>query len=407
MTFGDILEKNGAYIVDYVRSPIGRAFKGSMTDIRADDLLSEIILNLFSRNPEISTTDYEDFLVGCGLPGGEQGFNIARVVSVLSKQNNLPAATVNRYCGSSIQTTRNAAHAIMAGMHDLVLVGGVECTSRFVNGSSDNEANFNPKFESAIQRTSSISFENSSWEETEVEKYPDVYIAMGETAENVANLKNVSREDMDKFALSSHQKATKALKEGRFDNEIADVYDLPKIDECIRQDTSLEALSSLLPVFRPMGKVTAGNSCPLNDGAAAMIVASGKYVLENNLNVSARIIGSGVVGLNPEIMGLGPIEAVKLASQRAGISVKDIDIFELNEAFAAQVIPCAQELNIDFDNLNVNGGAIALGHPFGMTGVRIIGTLANILKQEDKEIGCATLCVGGGQGMAVIIKREG
>lgn len=399
------LEDNGSYIIDFGRSPIGRAFKGNMTEIRADDLLSEVLKGVLKRNENINPNDFEDFLVGCGLPGGEQGFNIARVVSVLSGNVSLPGATVNRYCGSSLQTIRNITHAIMSGFHDLALVGGVESTSRFIYGTSDNPENQNPKFQDSIEQTAKYSSGSEQWHDTSDEMIPDVYIAMGETAENVADYKNVSRKSMDEFALLSHQKASKALEDGRFENEILDVFDLPKRDECIRPETSLEALSQLQPVFRENGRVTAGNACPLNDGAGVMILASGKYVKEHGLIPKAQVISSGVTALNPEIMGLGPIEAVKLMARNANMEVSDIDIFELNEAFAAQVLPCIDELNIDIDNLNINGGAIALGHPFGMTGVRLTGTLTNILEQEDKEIGCATLCVGGGQGMALLLKR--
>lgn len=396
---------NGSYIIDYARSPIGRAFKGSMTNLRSDDLLSEVIKGLLGRNSHIDPNDLEDLLVGCGLPGGEQGFNIARVVGVLTGNINLPGATVNRYCGSSLQAIRNITHAIMAGFHNLAMVGGVESTSSFINGTSDNEENRNPRFNDAMARTEEYSSGAKTWSDTSVDQMPDVYAAMGETAENVAQYKNVSRKSMDEFALLSHQKATKALESGFFNKEILDVFGLEKRDDCIRTDTTYEALAALAPVFREDGRITAGNACPLNDGAGAMIIASGKYVKAHGLKPKARIISSGTIALNPEIMGLGPIKAVRLMVKNANMQVSDIDVFELNEAFAAQVLPCIDELKIDIDNVNVNGGAIALGHPFGMTGVRLAGTLSNVLEQKDKEIGCATLCVGGGQGMALMLQR--
>jgi acetyl-CoA C-acetyltransferase len=398
-----------AVIVATARSPIGRAFKGSLVDLRPDDLAATIVRAALAKVPALDPAEIEDLILGCGLPGGEQGFNMARIVSILADLPDVPGCTITRYCSSSLQTIRMAAHAIKAGEGDVFVAAGVEAVSRFAKGNSDSWPDTqNPKFqEPALRSVQRAEGGQGPWEPPE--GLPDVYIAMGQTAENVAELENVSREEMDEFAALSQNRAVASQENGFFDREITPV-ELPdgnKIgkDDGPRPDTTVEKLATLKPAFRPDGKITAGNACPLNDGAAAVIVMSDTRAKELGIKPLARVVASGVTALNPEIMGLGPIEASRQAMQRAGMTMDDIDLVEINEAFAAQIIPSAKQLGIEWDKLNVNGGAIALGHPFGMTGARIMTTLLNGLEDADKSVGLETMCVGGGQGMAMIVER--
>jgi acetyl-CoA C-acetyltransferase len=401
-----------AVIVATARSPIGRAHKGSMTQLRPDELTATIVRAALDKVPQLGPGDIDDLMLGCGLPGGEQGFNMARVVAVRLGFDRLPATTVSRYCASSLQTTRMAFHAIKAGEGDAFISAGVECVSRFVHGSSDNHPDTrNPYFAGASARTATRAEGGSStWQDPRAEYHvPDIYIAMGQTAENVAQLKGISRAVQDEFGCRSQNLAEKALNAGFWQREITPVT-LPDgtvvdHDDGPRAGTTLEKLATLEPVFRPDGTVTAGNCCPLNDGAAAVIVMSDVKAHELGITPLARIVSTGVSALSPEIMGLGPVEASKQALRRANMSIHNVDLVEINEAFAAQVIPSYQELGVDLDKLNVNGGSIAVGHPFGMTGARITGTLLNSLKFHDAAIGLETMCVGGGQGMAMIFER--
>lgn len=397
-----------AVIVSTARSPIGRAFKGSLVDVRPDDLAAQIVRAALDKVPELPTSEIEDLMLGCGLPGGEQGFNMARVVSVLAGLDSTPGTTVNRYCSSSLQTIRMAAHAIRAGEGDAFIAGGVECVSRFVKGSSDNLPDTeNPAFNESRLRTTQFASGAEIWHAGE--SMPDVYISMGHTAENVALVEGISREAQDAYALESQRRTGRAIANGFFENEITPVT-LPNglvvcKDDGPRPETTIEALQKLKPAFRVNGSVTAGNSCPLNDGAAAIVVMSDTRAKELGIVPLARIVASAVTGLNPEIMGLGPIESCRLAMKRAGMTIDQIDLVEINEAFAAQVLPCMRELGISHAKLNIHGGAIALGHPFGMTGARIMTTLINGLIATDQTIGMESMCVGGGQGMAMIIER--
>ncbi len=401
-----------AVIVATARSPIGRAFKGSMTSIRPDDLTAQIVSAALAQVEQLDPGEINDLMLGCGLPGGEQGFNMARVVAVMLGYDKLPGTTVNRYCSSSLQTTRMAFHAIKAGEGDAFISAGVECVSRLVNGSSDSWPDtHNPVFAEAEARTQDqAAGGGDAWHDPrDDDAIPDVYIAMGETAENVAQLRGITRRQQDEFGVRSQNLAEKALANGFWQREITPVT-LPdgtvvSADDGPRPGTTLEKVSQLKPAFRPDGTVTAGNCCPLNDGAAAVVVMSDRRAAELGLTPLARIVASGVSALSPEIMGLGPVEASRQALARAGMTMSDIDLVEINEAFAAQVIPSYTDLGIDLDKLNVNGGAIAVGHPFGMTGARITTTLLNSLRFHDKALGLETMCVGGGQGMAMIFER--
>jgi acetyl-CoA C-acetyltransferase len=382
-----------AVVVAYGRSPVGRARKGSLVDVRPDDLAAYVVTKVLEKVPQLEPTEIEDLICGCGLPGGEQGHNIGRVVSILARLD-VPGVTVNRYCSSSLMTTRMAAHAIEAGEGDVFLSVGVECVSRYGSGYPDAPDTYNPKLVPG-----------------NTEEYPDVYIAMGQTAENVRIRENIGREEMDRFAVQSQQRAVRSQDDGFFEREIVPVP-LPNgqsftKDDGPRRNTSMEALAALEPAFRPGGEVTAGNSCPLNDGAAAVVVMSERRAKELGIKPIARIVSTGVSALEPEFMGLGPIDASKQAMKRAKMTIDDIDIVEINEAFAAQVIPSARAIGVDpfSDKLNPHGGAIALGHPFGMTGARILCTLLNGLRTENKTYGLETMCVGGGQGMAMILER--
>lgn len=398
-----------AVIVATGRSPIGRAFKGSLVNMRPDDLAAHIVTNVLNKVPQLPKDEINDLMMGCGSPAGESGFNIARVVAILCGLENVPGVTVNRYCSSSLQTIRMAFHAIKANEGDCFVAAGVETISRYPKGNSDGVSGTqNPIFKEAQERTAKRAQGGQPpWQPSP--GLPDIYIAMGQTAENVAEYENVSREEMDKFALLSQQRAVSSQKNGIFDKEIIPVRTpdgiLVSKDDGPRPDTSLEKLAALPPAFRPDGKVTAGNSCPLNDGAAAVVVMSLDKAKKLEIKPLARIVSSGVSALNPEIMGLGPIEASKRALKLANLTIDDIDLVEINEAFAAQVIPSAKHLNVSWDKLNVLGGSIALGHPFGMTGARIMTTLINALETKDLATGLETMCVGGGQGMAMIIER--
>ena len=401
-----------AVIVAAARSPIGRAFKGSLATIRPDDLTVQMVRAALAQVPELDPTTIDDLMLGCGLPGGEQGYNMARVVAVLAGYDTLPGTTVTRYCSSSVQTTRMALHAIRAGEGDVFISAGVETVSRFVKGNSDSLPDTqNPLFADAGERTRATAESGTdTWVDPRTENaVPDVYIAMGQTAENLARAKGVTREEMDRFGVRSQNLAEKAIADGFFAREITPVT-LPdgtvvSTDDGPRAGTNYESVSQLKPVFRPDGLVTAGNACPLNDGAAALIIMSDTRAAELGLTPLARIVSTGVSGLSPEIMGLGPVEASKKALALAGMTIDDVDLVEINEAFAAQVIPSARDLGVDEDKLNVNGGAIALGHPFGMTGARITTTLLNGLRSRDATIGLETMCVGGGQGMAMVLER--
>ncbi|GAB3207577.1 acetyl-CoA C-acetyltransferase [Marinactinospora endophytica] len=402
-----------AVIVATARSPIGRAFKGSLKDLRPDDLAAQIISAALAKVPQLDPTTIDDLLLGCGLPGGEQGNNLARVVAVQLGLDTVPGATITRYCSSSLQTTRMAYHAIKAGEGDVFVSAGVEMVSRFVKGNSDSLPDTrNPLFADAEARTARRAEGDApQWHDPREDgELPDVYIAMGQTAENVVQLRGLSRQRQDEFGVRSQNLAEKSLDNGFWEREITPVT-LPdgtviSADDGPRRGTTYEAVSQLKPVFRPDGTVTAGNCCPLNDGAAAVVIMSDIKAAQLGITPLARIVSTGVSALSPEIMGLGPVEASRRALARANMSISDIDLVEINEAFAAQVLPSADDLGIDIDSqLNVNGGAIAVGHPFGMTGARITTTLLNGLQFHDKTFGLETMCVGGGQGMAAVFER--
>jgi acetyl-CoA C-acetyltransferase len=401
-----------AVIVATARSPIGRAFKGSLKEIRPDDLTVQMVRAALDKVPQLDPQDIDDLMLGCGLPGGEQGYNMGRVVATLLGFDHLPGTTITRYCSSSLQTTRMAMHAIRAGEGDVFISAGVETVSRFVKGNSDSLPDTkNPVFENALARTEKRAQGGADpWHDPREDgDVPDIYIAMGQTAENLAQLKDVTRADQDEFGVRSQNLAEKAIADGFWERDITPVT-LPDgttvgKDDGPRAGVSLEKVSQLDPVFRPDGTVTAGNCCPLNDGAAAVVVMSDTKAHELGITPLARIVSTGVTALSPEIMGLGPVEASKQALRRAGMTIDDIDLVEINEAFAAQVIPSYRDLGIDIDKLNVNGGAIAVGHPFGMTGARITSTLVNSLQWHDKQLGLETMCVGGGQGMAMVLER--
>ncbi len=401
-----------AVVVATARSPIGRAFKGSLTTIRPDDLTVQMIRAALDKVPQLDPTQISDLMLGCGLPGGEQGYNMARVVAIMLGYDYLPGTTITRYCSSSLQTTRMAYHAIKAGEGDVYISAGVECVSRFGKGSSDGAPDTrNPVFAEAEERTANAaSTVGSKWHDPRADgQIPDVYIAMGQTAENVAQVRGITRAEQDEFGVRSQNLAEKGLADGFWQRDITPIT-LPdgssvSADDGPRPGTTLEKVAALQPVFRPDGTVTAGNCCPLNDGAAAVIVMSDRKAAELGITPLARIVSTGLTALSPEIMGLGPVEASRQALDRAGMTIDDVDLVEINEAFAARVIPSYRDLGIDIDKLNVNGGAIAVGHPFGMTGARITSTLLNSLQFHDKAIGLETMCVGGGQGMAMLFER--
>ncbi len=394
-----------AVIVSTSRTAIGRAGKGSFVDVRPDDMSSFILTDVMGKI-DLDPTEVEDVIWGIGQPGGEGGYNIARVISSMQGLD-IPGVTVNRYCSSSLQTIRMAAHAIKAGEGDCFVAGGVETVSRYAHGAADTGPH-NDKFAEAESRTATRSGEGAeTWQPPA--GLPDIYIAMGQTAENVVQQTGISRQRQDEWGVQSQNRAEAAKARGLFENEITP-YTLAdgtiiSEDDGIRAGTTYEKVSTLNPVFRPDGTVTAGNACPLNDGAAAVVVMSDTKAKALGLEPIARIVSSGVSALNPEIMGLGPIDASRQALARAGMTVADLDQVEINEAFAVQVIGSADVLGLDEDKLNPNGGAIALGHPFGMTGARIMTTLLNGLGDSGGTVGLETMCVGGGQGMAMIVER--
>ena len=382
-----------AVIVSIGRTPIGRAVKGSLIDQRPDDLGAYVVHEVLRQVPELDRGQIDDVICGCALPGGEQSHNMGRIIAILAGVG-APGTTVNRYCASSLQAVRMAFHAIRADEGSAFLCVGVESSTRSPLGVfSDQPDTQNPRLQAG-----------------NAEGFPQAYMAMGVTAENVADKYDIGREEMDRYALRSHQRAVRAGRDGVFAAEIIPVplaSGTVTADDGPRPDTSLEKLATLKPVFREGGRVTAGNSCPLNDGAAATVVMSAARASELGITPIARIISTGVSSLEPELMGLGPIESTRQALERATMTIDDVDVVEINEAFAAQVIPSARGIGVDpfGDKLNPHGGAIALGHPFGMTGVRILATLLNDLRTRDQAIGLETMCVGGGQGMAMIIER--
>jgi acetyl-CoA C-acetyltransferase len=400
-----------AVIVSAARSPIGRANKGSLKDLRPDDLTATIIKTALDEVEGLDPNTVDDVYLGCGLPGGESGFNMARVVNTLNGMDDVPGTTLTRYCASSVQTTRMAFHAIKAGEGDVFVSAGVETVSRYAKGTSDHWPDTqNPAFGDAVARTAKMAEGGIDWHDPREDgDVPDIYIAMGQTAENVARLRGLKREELDEFGVRSQNLAEKAINDGFWAREITPVVTPDGIevskDDGPRAGVTYEAVSQLDPVFRPDGVVTAGNCCALNDGAAAVVVMSDTKAAELGVTPLARIVATGVSALSPEIMGLGPVEATKRALANANMSIGDIDLVEINEAFAAQVVPSYQDLGIDLDRLNVNGGAIAVGHPFGMTGARLQNTMLNSLDWHDKSTGLITMCVGGGQGMALILER--
>ena len=400
-----------AVIVSAARSPIGRANKGSLKDLRPDDLSATIMKAALAKIPELDPNTVDDYYLGCGLPGGEAGNNMARIVNVLNGMDLVPGATITRYCASSVQTTRMAFHAIKAGEGDVFISGGVETVSRFAKGTSDHIPDTrNHLFDEANARTAKTAEGGVDWHDPREDGLlPDGYIAMGQTAENVAKLRGLDRKELDEFAVRSQNLAEKAIADGFWAREITPITTpdgtVVTADDGPRAGVTYEALAGLDPVFRPDGVVTAGNCCALNDGAAAVVLMSDTKAAELGIKPLARIVATGVSGLSPEIMGLGPVEATRRALANANMSIGDIDLVEINEAFAAQVVPSYQDLGIDLDRLNVNGGAIAVGHPFGMTGARLQNTLLNSLEWHDKSTGLITMCVGGGQGMALILER--
>ncbi|HLS40002.1 MAG TPA: acetyl-CoA C-acetyltransferase [Ornithinicoccus sp.] len=402
-----------AVIVAAARTPIGRAFKGSLTSVRPDDMAAGVIRAALDRVPGLDPAELDDLYLGCAEPWAEHGNNMARVVAVLLGLDQLPGATINRFCASSVQTTRMAFHAIKAGEGHAFVSAGVECVSRYADftgaGGSKDEWQ-NPRFAEAKARTARMAETNETWTDPrEQGLLPDIYIAMGQTAENVATARGISRQRQDEWGVTSQNRAEKAIANGVFEREIVPVTladgTVVSKDDGPRPGVTYEKVSQLQPVFRENGTVTAGNCCPLNDGAAALVVMSDVRARELGITPLARIVSTGVSALSPEIMGLGPVEASRRALEQAGMTIADMDLYEINEAFAAQVLPSADDLGMDFDKLNVHGGAIALGHPFGCTGARITTTLINALQTHDKQFGLETMCVGGGQGMAMVIER--
>ncbi len=400
-----------AVIVSAARTPIGRANKGSLKDFRPDDLSELIIKSALEKIPALDPNTIDDLYLGCGLPGGEMGNNMGRIVSVLMGYDKIPGATITRYCSSSVQTTRMAFHAIKAGEGDAFISAGVETVSRFAKGTSDHiPGTRNELFNDGAARTAKYAEGGQDWHDPREDGLlPDAYIQMGQTAENVARMLKLDRKELDEFGVRSQNLTEAAIASGFWANEITPVTapdgTVVTADDGPRAGVTYDAISQLQPVFRPDGVVTAGNCCPLNDGAAAVIVMSDTKAAELGLTPLARIVSTGVTGLSPEIMGMGPVEASKQALARANMTIDDIDLVEINEAFAAQVVPSYKELGVSLDRLNVNGGSIAVGHPFGMTGARLQNTMLNSLKWHDKSTGLITMCVGGGQGMALILER--
>ena len=402
-----------AVVVAAARTPIGRAFKGSLKDVRPDDLAVTAVRAALDQLPGLDPTQIDDLHLGCAEPSGEHGANIARRVAVQLGLDEVPGTTVNRFCSSSLQTARMAFHAIKAGEGHVFVSAGVECVSRYRHfgpTGADADDVLNPAFGQARDRTAEEARTNGLWTDPRSDGLlPDVYIGMGQTAENVAGISKISRQEQDHYALRSQQLYAKAAESGFHAREITPVRrpdgTVIATDDSPRPGTTYEALEGLQPAFRPGGSVTAGNSCPLNDGAAAVVIMSDVRARELGITPLARIVATGVSGLSPEIMGLGPVEATRRALAHAGLSIGDIDLFEMNEAFAVQVIASQRELRIPLERLNVHGGAIALGHPFGATGARIMTTLINGLRTRDAQWGVETMCVGGGQGMAMVLER--
>lgn len=402
-----------AVIVSAARTPIGRAFKGSLKDVRPDDLAAQVVDAALAKVPGLDRSLVEDLYLGCAEPSGRHGNNMARVVSVLLGMDTVPGATVNRFCASSVQTTRMAAHAIKAGEGDIFISAGVECVSQYTNfagaGASD-DADLNPRFADAMARTLETAKTNARWSDPrESGELPDVYIAMGQTAENVATYRGVSRQEQDEWAVRSQNFAEKAIADGFFAREIAPVTladgTVVSTDDGPRAGVTYDTVAGLKPVFREEGTVTAGNCCPLNDGAAALVVMSDTRAAELGLTPLARIVSTGLSALSPEIMGLGPVEASRQALARAGMSIDDVDLVEINEAFAAVPLLLMKEMGWTEEQTNVNGGAIAMGHPLGATGAMILGTLVDELERRDLRTGIATLCIGAGMGVATIVER--
>ena len=401
-----------AVIVSAVRSPIGRAQKGSLREMRADDLAAQMVRAALEAVPELDPGTVDDLMMGCGQPAGEQGYNLGRIVAMQLGLDSVPGVTVHRYCSSSLQTTRMALHAIRAGEGDVFISAGVETVSRFGLGKADGMPDTkNPAYFDAMERTRKLALNpDARWSDPREDgSLPDIYISMGDTAENVAQLRGVSRTAQDEWAVRSQNRAEEAAARGFWKTDITPVM-LPdgtvvSTDDGPRAGVKLEKLASLQPVFREHGTVTAANCCPLNDGAAALVIMSDRRAAELGLTPLARIVSTGVSAMTPELMGLGPVNAVKNALANARMSISDMDIMELNEAFAAQVLPSIDDIGIDPEKVNVNGGAIALGHPFGMTGARMTTTAIHALQERDEQFAVETMCVAGGQGMAMVLER--
>ncbi|MBO0907061.1 acetyl-CoA C-acetyltransferase [Arthrobacter sunyaminii] len=401
-----------AVIVSAVRSPIGRANKGSLRGMRGDDLAAQMVRAALDAVPGLDPATIDDLMMGCAQPAGEQGYNIARMVAMQLGLDSVPGTTVHRYCSSSLQTSRMALHAIKAGEGDVFISAGVETVSRFGFGKSDGMPDTkNPAYFDGMERTKAMAKDHEArWSDPrERGEHPDIYIAMGDTAENVAQLRGVSREAQDEWAVRSQNLAEAAAARGFWKTDITPVTlsdgTVVSTDDGLRAGVTLEKLSTLQPVFREHGTVTAANCCPLNDGAAALVIMSDRRAAELGLTPLARIVSTGVAAMTPELMGLGPVDAVGRALANARMSIGDMDIMELNEAFAAQVLPSIDDIGIDPDKVNVNGGAIALGHPFGMTGARMTTTAIHALQERDEQFAVETMCVAGGQGMAMILER--
>ncbi|TYB48865.1 acetyl-CoA C-acetyltransferase [Actinomadura chibensis] len=399
-----------AVILAAKRTPIGRAGKGALRDVRPDDLAAQIATAALAAVPELDPARLDDLLLGCGSPGGEQGWNLGRMVALLMGHDNLPGTTVTRHCSSSLQTTRMAMHAIRAGEGDAFLSVGVECGSRYVHGYAESSGEPNPVYAAARERSEAAASNDFAWRDPRAGgDRPDAYVEMVQTAEYVARHRGIGREEMDRFALRSFQRAERARDTGFWAAEITPARlpdgSLVTADDGPRRGVTLDALAGLKPVLGPGGRVTAGNACPVNDGAAALLITSADLARSIGAEPLARVVSTGVSALSPEIMGLGPVEASRRALAAAGMSIRDVDLVELNEAFAAQVIPSMRDLEIDPERLNVHGGGIAMGHPPGMTGARLTVTLLHALAEADATVGLITMCVGGGQGMAMIVER--
>ncbi len=396
-----------AVIVAAARSPFGKAFRGSLASVRPDDLTETVVRAAMSRVPGLDPSTLDDLFVGCAVPSDEHGDNIARRVAIQLGYDDVPGVTVNRFCASSVQTTRMALHAIRAGEGRAFISAGVDCVSRYRTPVDDSR---NPRFAAAMERSAAFTASGEVWTDPRTEGLlPDVYIDMGQTAEHVAVLRGVSRERQDEYALRSQQRAIEALDAGYFDTEIVPITladgTVVTTDDGPRRDSTIERMASLSPVFRAEGTVTAANACSLNDGAAALVVMSSDYAHELGITPLARIVATSSTSLSPEIMGLGPVSAIRALLSARGMSARDIDLFEINEAFAAQVLPSIDDLGLDEARVNVHGGAIAIGHPFGATGARLLGTLINGLTRRDETFGVASMCVAGGQGMALLLER--